>query len=128
MLTLYFSPGAFSMAALIVLEESGEKYQSQQAHFADAEQRSEAYLKINPQGRVPALATSHKHTMPTCRCFCTGRTCSGAFCTTCAWAPCTGCTGRTCAVHRLRPPKPGIDSTGLGVMPDGCQSDSDRQF
>jgi glutathione S-transferase len=55
MLTLYFSPGACSMAAHIVLEESGEKYQSQQVHFADAEQRSEAYLKINPQGRVPAL-------------------------------------------------------------------------
>src|SRR5438445_11291907 len=55
MLTLYFSPGACSMAAHIVLEESGEKYQSQQVHFADGEQRSEAYLKINPQGRVPAL-------------------------------------------------------------------------
>jgi glutathione S-transferase len=55
MLTLYFSPGACSMAAHIVLEESGEKYQSQQVHFADAEQRSEAYLKINPQGRVPTL-------------------------------------------------------------------------
>lgn len=55
MLTLYFSPGACSMAAHIVLEESGERYQSQQVHFADKEQRSEAYLKINPQGRVPAL-------------------------------------------------------------------------
>src|SRR5438874_12247235 len=55
MLTLYFSPGACSMAAHIVLEESGEKYQSQQVHFADAEQRSEAYLKIKPQGRVPVL-------------------------------------------------------------------------
>src|SRR5213596_3249644 len=55
MLMLYFSPGACSMAAHIVLEESGEKYQSQRVHFADAEQRSEAYLKINPQGRVPAL-------------------------------------------------------------------------
>ena len=55
MLTLYFSPGACSMAAHIVLEESGEKYQSQQVRFADAEQRSEAYLKINPQGRVPAI-------------------------------------------------------------------------
>jgi len=55
MLTLYLSPGACSMAAHIVLEESGEKYQSQQVHFADAEQRSEAYLKINPRDRVPAL-------------------------------------------------------------------------
>jgi glutathione S-transferase len=55
MLTLYFSPGACSMAAHIVLEESGEKYQSQHVHFPNGEQRSEAYLKINPQGRVPAL-------------------------------------------------------------------------
>jgi len=50
MLTLYFSPGACSMAAHIVLEESGEKYQAQRVNFADAEQRSEAYLKLNPQG------------------------------------------------------------------------------
>ena len=49
MLMLYFSPGACSMAAHIVLEESGEKYQTQQIHFANAEQRSEAYLKLNPQ-------------------------------------------------------------------------------
>ena len=55
MLTLYYSPGACSMAAHIVLEESGQEYQSQQVRFADAEQRSEAYLKVNPQGRVPAL-------------------------------------------------------------------------
>jgi glutathione S-transferase len=55
MLTLYFSPGACSMAAHIVLQESGQEYQSKPVRFADAEQRSEAYLKINPQGRVPTL-------------------------------------------------------------------------
>ena len=55
MLTLYFSPGACSMAAHIALEESGEEYQAQRVNFADAEQRSEAYLKLNPQGRVPTL-------------------------------------------------------------------------
>src|SRR5712671_7331578 len=55
MLTLYFSPGACSLAPHIVLQESGEEYQSQRVNFADAEQRSEAYLKINPQGRVPVL-------------------------------------------------------------------------
>ena len=52
MLTLYFSPGACSMAAHIVLEESGEKYQAQRVNFADAEQRYEAYLKLNPQGKL----------------------------------------------------------------------------
>ena len=43
------------MAAHIVLEESGEKYQPQQVDLASGEQRTETYLKINPQGRVPAL-------------------------------------------------------------------------
>jgi glutathione S-transferase len=55
MLTLYFTPGACSMAAHIVLEESGEKYDKKQVDLAKGEQRSEAYLKIHPQGRVPAL-------------------------------------------------------------------------
>ena len=55
MLTLYFAPGACSMAAHIVLEESGEKYEPRKVDLAGGEQRTEAYLKINPQGRVPAL-------------------------------------------------------------------------
>jgi glutathione S-transferase len=55
MLTLYFAPGACSMAAHIVLEESGEKYEARQVDLAGGEQRTEAYLQINPQGRVPVL-------------------------------------------------------------------------
>ena len=55
MLALYFAPGACSMAAHIVLEESGEKYEPKQVDLATGEQRTEAYLKINPQGRVPVL-------------------------------------------------------------------------
>ena len=55
MLALYFAPGACSMAAHIVLEESGEKYEPRQVDLANGEQRTEAYLKINPQGRVPVL-------------------------------------------------------------------------
>ena len=55
MLTLYFAPGACSMAAHIALEESGEKYEPKKVDLAGGEQRGEAYLKINPQGRVPAL-------------------------------------------------------------------------
>src|SRR4029077_161814 len=55
MLTLYFTPGACSMAAHIVLEESGENYEAKKVDLAGGEQRTEAYLKINPQGRVPAL-------------------------------------------------------------------------
>ena len=55
MLTLYYAPGACSMAAHIVLEEGGEKYQPQKVDLAKGEQRTEAYLKILPLGRVPAL-------------------------------------------------------------------------
>jgi glutathione S-transferase len=55
MLTLYFTPGACSLAPHIVLEESGESYQKHVIDTAKGEQRSESYLKIHPQGRVPAL-------------------------------------------------------------------------
>jgi glutathione S-transferase len=55
MLMLYFTPGACSLAAHIVLEESGQSYEKQIVDTAKGEQRSEPYLKINPQGRVPAL-------------------------------------------------------------------------
>jgi glutathione S-transferase len=55
MLTLYYTPGACSMAAHIVLEESSEHYEGKKVDLAGGEQRTEAYLKINPLGRVPAL-------------------------------------------------------------------------
>ena len=55
MLTLYYGRGACSMAAHIVLEESGEKYEPRPVDLANGEQRSEAYLKVNRHGRVPAL-------------------------------------------------------------------------
>ncbi|HVB49346.1 MAG TPA: glutathione S-transferase N-terminal domain-containing protein [Burkholderiales bacterium] len=55
MLTLYYAPGACSMAAHIVLEEGGEQYQARRVDLAKGEQKTEAYLKIHPQGRVPAL-------------------------------------------------------------------------
>jgi glutathione S-transferase len=55
MLTLYYGPGACSMASHIVLEESGEKYEPRRMDLAKGEQRSESYLKLNPQGRVPLL-------------------------------------------------------------------------
>jgi glutathione S-transferase len=55
MMTLYFAPGACSMAAHIVMEESGENYQAQQVDLAKGEQRTAEYMKIHPLGRVPAL-------------------------------------------------------------------------
>jgi glutathione S-transferase len=55
MLTLFYAPGACSMAAHIVLEESGEKYEAKRMDLAKGEQRTEEYKKIHPLGRVPAL-------------------------------------------------------------------------
>jgi glutathione S-transferase len=55
MLTLYYAPGACSLAAHIVLEESGEKYQAKKMDLSKGEQRTPEYLKIHPLGRVPAL-------------------------------------------------------------------------
>ncbi len=55
MLTLFYGPGACSMAAHIVLEESGEKYEPKKMDLAAGEQRTDAYKKIHPLGRVPAL-------------------------------------------------------------------------
>jgi glutathione S-transferase len=55
MLTLYYAPGACSMAAHIVLEEGGEKYEPRRVDLGKGEQKTEAYLKIHPLGRVPAL-------------------------------------------------------------------------
>jgi glutathione S-transferase len=55
MLGLYYAPGACSMAAHIVLEESGEPYDALGVDLAKGEQRADAYLKLNPLGRVPVL-------------------------------------------------------------------------
>jgi glutathione S-transferase len=52
---LYYSPGACSLAPHIVLEEGGKPYEAQRVNLAAGEQRTDAYLKIHPNGRVPAL-------------------------------------------------------------------------
>jgi glutathione S-transferase len=64
MLTLYYGPGACSMAAHIVLEESGERYEPRRMDLAKGEQRSEAYLKMNPLGRVPLLQLDNGDPLP----------------------------------------------------------------
>ena len=60
MLTLYFSPGACSMASHIGLEEIGEPYEKKPTLLPKGEHKTEAYLKINPRGKVPALAVDGK--------------------------------------------------------------------
>ncbi len=57
MLTLYFAPNTCALATHILLEEAGAAYSTVRIDFATSEQQSPAYLKINPKGRVPALAT-----------------------------------------------------------------------
>ena len=55
MLTLFYAPGACSMAPHIALEEGGEKYEPKRMDLAKGEQKTADYLKIHPLGRVPAL-------------------------------------------------------------------------
>ena len=60
MLTLYFSPGACSMASHIGLEETGAPYEEKPTLLPKGEQKTEAYLRINPRGKVPALSIDGK--------------------------------------------------------------------
>lgn len=50
MLTLYYHPGACSLAAHIALEWTGESYETKEVEFGDKD-----FLGINPAGAVPAL-------------------------------------------------------------------------
>lgn len=52
----YYAPKTVSLACHIALEESGAQYEARRLDFSVTEQRSPAYLGINPKGRVPALA------------------------------------------------------------------------
>ena len=78
MRTLYYSPGACSLAPHILLEEIGEPFALRLVSTADGETRSAQHLRLNPKGRVPVLtcddwvlteapallfylATSHRH-------------------------------------------------------------------
>ena len=49
MMTLYFSPGACSLASHIGLEETGAPYEIKPILLAKGQQRIDAYLKINPR-------------------------------------------------------------------------------
>lgn len=55
MLTLYFAPGASSMAAHIALHEVGTTFESRPLSFHKKENRDPAFLAINPEGKVPTL-------------------------------------------------------------------------
>ena len=58
MLTLYYAPGACSMASHIALEETGAPYEAKPVSLATGEHLKDEYLKnVNPRGKVPALRT-----------------------------------------------------------------------
>ncbi len=57
MLTLYYAPGTCALAPHLALEYAGAPYRTVRVDFAKSEQRSPEYLRVNPKGRVPALAT-----------------------------------------------------------------------
>lgn len=54
-LTLYYSPGACSGVTINAIEELGIECNYQRISLASGEQKSDAYLAINPFGKVPAL-------------------------------------------------------------------------
>ena len=57
MFTLYYAPHTCSLASHLALEMAELPYKIVRVDFAANEQKSPEYLKINPKGRVPALAT-----------------------------------------------------------------------
>ncbi|MEM6666178.1 MAG: glutathione S-transferase family protein [Pseudomonadota bacterium] len=57
MTTLYYAKGTAAVAPHIMLEEIGTPYTLERLDFANKDQTSDAYLKVNPKGRVPALLT-----------------------------------------------------------------------
>ena len=59
MLTFYYTPDTIALATHIALETVGAEYRAVRVDFSINGQRSAAYLKINPKGRVPALVTDH---------------------------------------------------------------------
>ena len=55
MLTLYFAPGSSAMAPHIALHEIGAPFETVPLSFRKRENRTAAYLALNPEGKVPTL-------------------------------------------------------------------------
>lgn len=55
MLKLYYSPGACSFAAHIVLRELGMSFELEWVTLANGEHKKSEFLAINPHARVPVL-------------------------------------------------------------------------
>lgn len=57
MLTLYYAPTTCALASHLALAHAGARFELVRVDFSSNEQRSPAYLKVNPKGRVPVLLT-----------------------------------------------------------------------
>jgi glutathione S-transferase len=55
MMTLYGSPKSSAGRCVWTLEEAGAPYELKSVDMKNKEHKSEAYLKINPMGKVPAM-------------------------------------------------------------------------
>ena len=55
MYTLYYSPGSASMVVHLALLEIGAPHRLERVDLDSNQQRSQAYLALNPQGVVPTL-------------------------------------------------------------------------
>jgi glutathione S-transferase len=55
LLTLYFAPGASSMAPHIALHEIGVPFEARPVSFGRNETRAAAFRAVNPEGKVPLL-------------------------------------------------------------------------
>jgi len=54
-LTLFYSPGACSLASHIALEETGRPYKAVETLLSKNAHLTPEYLAVNPRGKVPAL-------------------------------------------------------------------------
>jgi len=58
--TLHYSPGTASMVVHLALLEIGAPHRLEKVDFANDEQRSPEYLRLNPRGQVPTLVIDGK--------------------------------------------------------------------
>ena len=63
MYTLYWSPGSASMAPHGALEESGARFELKLVNTDEGAHRDPAYLKLNPNAKVPTLVVDGKFVM-----------------------------------------------------------------
>ena len=55
--TFYTAPGTCALATHIALHEAGAEFDLVKLDIAAGQQQGPDYLRVNPKGRVPALAT-----------------------------------------------------------------------